>query len=113
MIDLSGWFLRSGLQPIDWVIAGGESGPGARPMHPDWAKTLLKQCQKADVKFHFTQWGHWVPAEIAEQTAKSTMIELPSERPVKMVRLPKKEAGRMLAGRTWDGVPESRALTHA
>jgi protein gp37 len=112
-IDLTQWVRRPELQPIDWVIAGGESGPGARPMHPDWAKTLLRQCQNAKVPFHFKQWGHWVPAEIAQQTVKSTVIELPAERPVKMVRLPKKEAGRMLAGRTWDGVPERRALTHA
>ena len=106
---MSQWFNRSGLNPIDWVIAGGESGPGARPMHPDWAKGLLKQCQKADVAFHFKQWGHWVPAEIAAQTSKTTLIDLPSERPVKMVRLPKKEAGRILAGQTWDGLPEVHA----
>jgi protein gp37 len=112
-IDLSQWFRRPGLERIDWVIAGGESGPGARPMHPDWAKNLLKQCLKADVAFHFKQWGHWVPAEIAEQTVKSTVIALPSERPVKMVRLPKKEAGRILFGRTWDEVPDSHALVHA
>jgi protein gp37 len=112
-INLSKWFRRPGLERIDWVIAGGESGPGARPMHPDWAKNLLKQCRKADVAFHFKQWGHWVPAEIAAETAKSTIIALPSERPVKMVRLPKKEAGRILAGRTWDEVPDSRALVHA
>lgn len=112
-IDLTGWFRRDNFQPIDWVIAGGESGPGARPMHPDWAKTLLTQCQNAKVKFHFKQWGHWVPAEIVAETIKSTIIQLPSERPVKMVRLPKKEAGRILAGQTWDGVPESRALINA
>ena len=112
-IDLSTWFKRTGLQPIDWVIAGGESGPGARPMHPDWAGGLLKQCRKADVAFHFKQWGHWVPAEIAEETAKATVIEIPETRPVKMVRLPKKEAGRILDGRTWDGVPEIHNFVHA
>lgn len=112
-IDLSKWFQRDGLHPIDWVIAGGESGPGARPMHPDWAKNLLNQCRDAKVAFHFKQWGHWVPAEIAEQTAKVTVINLPKEKPVEMVRLPKKEAGRILDGRTWDGFPAIRVLAHA
>lgn len=110
-IELSAWFQRSDLQPIDWVIAGGESGPGARPMHPDWAQGLLNQCQGARVAFHFKQWGHWVPEEITAPTVKASLISLPFERPVRMVRLPKKEAGRVLAGKTWDGVP--KALTHA
>lgn len=44
---------------IDWVIAGGESGPNARPMHPDWARALRDQCAAADVAFHFKQWGGW------------------------------------------------------
>jgi protein gp37 len=42
---------------IDWVICGGESGPGARPMHPDWARGLRDQCRGAKVPFHFKQWG--------------------------------------------------------
>jgi protein gp37 len=44
---------------IRWVIAGGESGPGARPMHPDWARTLRDQCAEAGVPFFFKQWGDW------------------------------------------------------
>lgn len=51
---------RSGL---DWVIVGGESGPGARPMHPDWARGLRDQCEAAGVAFHFKQWGAWLPWE--------------------------------------------------
>lgn len=46
---------------LDWVIVGGESGPGARPMHPDWARSLRDQCQAADVPFFFKQWGAWAP----------------------------------------------------
>jgi len=42
---------------LDWVIVGGESGPGARPMHPDWARSLMDQCQSAGVAFFFKQWG--------------------------------------------------------
>lgn len=47
------------LTGIDWVIVGGESGPGARPMHPDWVRNIQKQCQKQDVPFFFKQWGEW------------------------------------------------------
>ena len=45
---------------LDWVIVGGESGPGARPMHPNWARSLRDQCQAADVPFLFKQWGEWI-----------------------------------------------------
>ena len=48
---------------IDWVIAGGESGPGARPMHPNWARSLRDQCAAAGVPFLFKQWGEWAPAD--------------------------------------------------
>jgi protein gp37 len=111
-VDLSLWFRKGGYHPIDWVIAGGESGPGARPMHPDWAQGLLQQCQSAKVAFHFKQWGHWVPAEIVAQTAKVDLIEIPKERPVSMVKLPKKVAGRVLAGSTWNGLP-TPSISHA
>lgn len=48
---------------IDWVICGGESGPGARPMHPQWARNLRDQCAAAGVPFLFKQWGEWTPGE--------------------------------------------------
>lgn len=48
---------------LDWVICGGESGPGARPMHPDWARSLRDQCKDAGVPFFFKQWGEWAPGE--------------------------------------------------
>lgn len=51
-IDLAG---------IDWVIAGGESGPAARPMHPDWVRNVRDQCAVAGVPFFFKQWGEWLP----------------------------------------------------
>lgn len=50
-LDLSG---------IDWVIAGGESGPGARPCHADWVRNIQRQCQEQNVPFFFKQWGEWV-----------------------------------------------------
>jgi protein gp37 len=46
---------------LDWIIMGGESGPGARPMHPDWARNVRDQCQAAGVPFFFKQWGEWMP----------------------------------------------------
>lgn len=46
---------------IDWVIVGGESGRHARPMHPDWARSLRDQCAAAGVAFLFKQWGEWAP----------------------------------------------------
>lgn len=46
---------------LNWVIVGGESGPGARPMHPDWARSLRDQCAAAGVPFFFKQWGDWAP----------------------------------------------------
>lgn len=48
---------------LDWIIAGGETGHGARPMHPEWARSLRDQCALADVPFHFKQWGDWIPWE--------------------------------------------------
>jgi protein gp37 len=45
------------LSDIDWVVVGGESGPGARPMKPEWVESLHEQCQKAHVPFFFKQWG--------------------------------------------------------
>ncbi len=55
---VKGWnWMTTGL--INWVICGGESGPNARPMHPDWATNLRDQCVSAEVPFFFKQWGEW------------------------------------------------------
>ena len=53
---------------LDWVIVGGESGPGARPMHPDWARSLRDQCEAAGVPFLFKQWGEWGEPDSIERT---------------------------------------------
>lgn len=55
---------------IHWVIAGGESGPKARPMHPDWARSLRDQCKVAGVPFFFKQWGEWVGGQFDRRKAK-------------------------------------------
>ncbi|HIS88911.1 TPA: phage Gp37/Gp68 family protein [Candidatus Avigastranaerophilus faecigallinarum] len=51
------------LRGIDWVIAGGESGSKARPMHPDWIRNIQKQCREQNIPFFFKQWGEWVIAK--------------------------------------------------
>ncbi|MGF7053953.1 protein gp37 [Bosea sp. OAE752] len=48
---------------LDWIIVGGESGPGARPMHPAWARSIRDQCAAAGTAFFFKQWGEWLPGE--------------------------------------------------
>lgn len=58
---------------LDWVIVGGESGPGARPMHPEWARSLRDQCAAARVSFLFKQWGEWLPG--AQYTPELARID--------------------------------------
>lgn len=94
---------------IDWVIAGGESGPQARPSHPDWFRSLRDQCVAAGVPFLFKQWGEWAPDCIHDGPA---CVETPRPTPGKpgcMFRCGKKRAGRALDGRTWDQFPEPAA----
>ena len=95
-------------QKLDWVIVGGESGRGARPMHPDWARSLRNQCKAAGVPFLFKQWGEWLPLdgmepELRIATDKKPWRRIEGTRGV--VRVGKKAAGRKLDERTWDEVP--------
>ncbi|MDR6381777.1 phage Gp37/Gp68 family protein [Paraburkholderia caribensis] len=113
---------------IRWVIVGGESGPNARPMHPDWARDLRDQCADAGVRYFFKQWGEWAPGENCggmpkrtEQVANWFADEwsfdkmTPSEHDglhiddePTVYRVGKKTAGRHLDGRTHDEFPEVR-----
>jgi len=82
---------------LDWVVVGGESGPGARPMHPDWARSLRDQCGYAGVPFFFKQWGKW----LAEDQLPENYVA--SENPycihgANFDRLGKKAAGHLLDG---------------
>lgn len=98
---------------IDWVIAGGESGPRARPMNPAWVEDLRDQCTAAGVPFHFKQWGHWRPTTEDDVVGQQTRrLQGRNGRPVTLVKLGKKAAGRELAGRVWDQVPRPSALLH-
>ncbi|ARF83254.1 DUF5131 family protein [Kitasatospora aureofaciens] len=103
----------AGLGQIDWVIAGGESGPGARPMHPAWARSLRDQCTntRRPVPFFFKQWGGWAPSGyvgIGNTQPNHVLIGDPVDdlgHREKLVRVGKKAAGRELDGRTWDEYP--------
>jgi protein gp37 len=97
---------------IDWVVAGGESGPDARPMHPAWAQSLRDQCAHAGVAFLFKQWGSWAPVE----TPASEIQEDEEIRGVGVFidnqyirKASKKATGRTLDGRTHDEYPQVRA----
>ncbi len=87
---------------IDWVICGGESGTNARPMHPDWARSLRDQCAIAGVPFLFKQWGEWSPYSPPETTSRK--IQVVENYP--MFRLGKENAGRLLDGREWMEFPK-------
>ena len=114
-LDLAPWLTEG----IDWVIVGGESGPAARPMHPEWALGLRDQCQATGVAFLFKQWGEWVPRRRPPfvRTPPSTWLFKDGTTiendtyvggiggPQRMWRVGKHEAGRELDGRTWDEYP--------
>ena len=85
---------------LDWVVAGGESGPSARPMHPDWARSLRDQCTDFNVPFFFKQWGSWTPYCSPFVAARELNLG-----DVILRRAPKKSAGRMLDGRLHSEYP--------
>jgi protein gp37 len=57
---------------LDWIIVGGESGPNARPMHPDWARSIRDQCEATGTAFFFKQWGEWAPGENCDFLARGS-----------------------------------------
>jgi len=105
-----------------WVIVGGESGHGARPMHPDWARGIRDQCSAAGVSFFFKQWGRFAPQhddpeELYFASEKGDFSDhavhhgwcfgrSPTQRPWMMSDLGKKAAGRLLDGREWNEMPK-------
>lgn len=94
-LDLSPWLDAGALH---WVIAGGESGGGARPSDPAWFLGLRDQCAHARVPFHFKQWGNWAPATVP--------VRVPAQRAHgPLIRMSKSAAGRILDGAVWDGLP--------
>ena len=112
------------LTGIDWVIVGGESGPKARPMHPQWARNIRDQCVAAGVPYFFKQWGGWKHAynwpHFMSTSVDSVLLKpdgsyvepnpdlewFDEDGVAKLIRIGKKRAGRTLDGRTWDEMPD-------
>lgn len=106
---------------LDWVIAGGESGRGARPMHPDWIRALRRECSFNGVPFLFKQWGEWRPfltqddpwlephayvnAETGQVASEEAALDAPGNW-TGVYRLGKSRSGRTLDGQTWDQYPK-------
>lgn len=105
-VDLGGYLpdLDCG-DGLDLVIVGGESGPGARPMHPDWPRALRDQCVAAGVAFFFKQWGEYEADQIGPEDARS--ISFPPGHVI-FRKVGKKAAGRKLGGEVWDQMPGGR-----
>ncbi len=110
---------------IHWVICGGESGPHARPMHPDWARNLRDQATDTGVSFFFKQWGEWAPSTakpIRGQYTGGDVYQRPNGhlgnqgewwdgQAAAMDRVGKKTAGRLLDGREWNEFPGEAVLS--
>jgi protein gp37 len=107
---------------IDWVIAGGESGPKARPMHPDWARSLREQCNRNNVPFFFKQWGQWAPIQFGyllsdperwkavyrDGFQSNVQLVRDNEYGAIMMRSPKNINGHVLDGKVHQGFPTIR-----
>lgn len=106
---------QSSLPKVQLVIAGGESGPKARPMHPAWVRSIRDQCREAQVAFHFKQWGEWVPGGHPAAVALAPFTMASAARAMtkggqfedgqSCWNVGKKAAGRVLDGRTHDEFP--------
>lgn len=123
---------------IDWVIAGGETGPNARPCNPNWVRSLRDQCQDAGTSFFFKSWGEWVPCKpmVVDQANRiekglplpkrymvldSGLTEEDMKRDrgiraaitgragVTMAQVGRRHSGRLLDGREWNEMPEGVA----
>jgi protein gp37 len=96
---------------LDWIVCGGESGPHARPMHPDWARSIRDQCKAAGVPFHFKQHGEWLPGGFYDGFTVPDCMGAAMNNPKNMHyfeppggkcwRVGKKQAGHLLDGREY------------
>jgi protein gp37 len=96
---------QSGKLPIDWIICGGETGPDARPMHPDWARSLRDQCQASGTPFFFKSFGEWRECRAAGIYLGLLRVDYTDGSA--LLRVGKKNAGRLLDGREWNEFPEA------
>ena len=97
---------------LNWVIVGGETGPGARPMHPDWARSLRDQCVEAGTPFFFKSYGDWIRSDfVPNNWSQVTFMDMEGQKRdpangFEFWRIGKKAAGRWLDGREWNEYPE-------
>jgi protein gp37 len=109
---------RQETRNIDWVIVGGESGHGARPMHPEWARSLRDQCQAAGVSFFFKQFGEWIHNSHSDfknydgMSVRDEFSKLPNGLThVDCYRkVGKGKAGRLLDGVEWNEFPNEKEI---
>ncbi len=100
------------VDPVDWwgweflklLVSGGESGPGARPTHPDWVRADRDWCVAHRIPFVFKQWGEWKPVEDAGITVYAQDVQTFGDQDY--IRVGKHAAGRLLDGREWSEFPE-------
>jgi protein gp37 len=98
-------FNRIGMDLSDWnIILGGETGPGARPMHPDWVRSVRDQCAMAGVPFFFKGWGEYCQVDQLSEDAWAG-YDIAGARCDEMVRCGRKAAGRRLDGREHNDLP--------
>jgi len=98
--------------PLDWVIVGGETGPGARPVHPDWVRKIRDECLALGIPFFFKHWGEWKewdPGE-PEWSLRRPAFTFPDGKTV--FRIGRKAAGRLLDGREWNELPMCAAKSN-
>jgi protein gp37 len=106
--------IPEGTRRPDWIVVGGESGPDARPMHPDWARAIRDACQQYGIPFFFKQWGEWIPLDQNVRLFrngnlrewKHTYVSPDTRnRPLMVFRAGKADAGRELDGKEWSEYP--------
>lgn len=107
-----GFVNHSNTYPLDWVIAGGESGAGARPTSPQWMRSLRAQCAQADVPFFFKQWGTYLPRGQGRARRSPFHAAIPNDDMSFELfhRVGKRRAGRRLDGREHDAFPKQTKI---
>lgn len=108
LIDFTPWLINQKRKKnINWVIVGGESGPYARPMNPEWVKNIRNQCVRFGVSFYFKQWGSWRPSNNGSYHSKHQIIlkDFQGNDSIRLLKVGKKRAGRDFEGRIWNDIP--------
>lgn len=120
LLGVCSWDVCEHVPRLDWVIVSGESGPSARPTHPDWVRAIRDQCQAAGVPFSFGGWGEYEPTQTSPDLVPiehrgvfvrpdGAIARGPRySGAIFMARVGKKRSGRLLDGRTWSEMPATQ-----